>query len=288
MVEFADAGGIGPQAGFVASMVGYKMTGQAPSLHRGVPSPYLTFIVNLDAPVVVGTHSRAETDGSARAYDNILGGLHTHAAYLFQPEHQVGIQLAIHPLAARRVFGLPAAELTEIANDAAEVLGGGIGRMQQRVGECETWPQRFGLVNRYLVDRASAAPSFMTPRPEVAAGWRWMVAHRGLGRMDDLALHVAMSARQLTKLFRAEVGVPPKAVNRLIRFDLARQQIQQRAMAGDDLGLTDVATAAGYYDHAHLTRDFGDFLGCSPTAWIVEEFGNIQAGVPVDREQSVA
>jgi len=278
LIEFVDAPIDGPLRGVVGSMVGYRMTGQRPTLHRGVPSPALTFIVNLDTPIVAGTHPAADTDGSARAFDNLIGGLHTEAAYIFQPDRQAGIQLAVHPLAARRLFGVPASELDETSSDATDVLGDGVRRLQQRVGEEASWQERFDSVERYLVDRGSAAPSFASPRTEVAAAWRWMVAHRGRGRMDDLARHVLLSGRQLTKLFRAELGVPPKAVNRLIRFDLARQTIQARALRGDPTGLTEVAHECGYYDHAHLVRDFQDFLGCSPTAWLAEEGRNIQAG----------
>src|SRR5699024_2568213 len=113
-------------------------------------------------------------------------------------------------------------------------------------------------------------PTFAAPRPEVVAGWRWMSAHRGSGRMDALSRHVAMSSRQLTKLFRDEVGVPPKVVNRLIRFDDDCRRLKDRASRGAPLGLTEIAHAAGYYDHAHMTREFGEFLGCSPRAWVAE------------------
>lgn len=278
LIEFVDAPIHGPLQGVVGSMVGYRLTGQRPSLHRGVPSPSLTLIVNLDTPIVAGTHPGADTDGSARAIDNLIGGLQTGAAYIFQPDRQAGIQLAVHPLAARRLLGVPASELDETSNDATDVLGDGVRRLQQRVGEEASWQERFDSVERYLVDRGSAAPSFAAPRTEVAAAWRWMVAHRGRGRMDALARHVLLSGRQLTKLFRAEVGIPPKAVNRLIRFDHARQAIQAATLVGGPTGLTQVAHACGYYDHAHLVRDFQAFLGCSPTEWVAEEVRNIQAG----------
>ena len=49
--------------------------------------------------------------------------------------------------------------------------------------------------------------------------------------------------------------------------------------AGGSLDLSRIAVDLGYYDHAHLVRDFGDFAGLSPTAWIAEEFRNVQAGV---------
>ena len=276
-LEFVNAPVTGPLDDLAGSMVGYRMSGQEPSLHRGVPSPSLTFIVNLDTPINVGTHRGADADGSARMYDNILGGLHMHAAYLFQPDRQAGIQLEINPMRARAIFGVPAAELTELADDAASVLGDGLLRLRERLGNEPDWSVRFDALRTYLVDRASAAPSFAAPRTEVAAAWRWMIEHRGCGRMDDLSRHVYLSGRQLTKLFHAELGVTPKAANRLVRFHVARERIQARAITGD-LRLTDVAHSAGYYDHAHLTREFGAFMGCSPTDWLAEEFANIQAG----------
>lgn len=276
-LEFIDAPVTGPLADVADSMVGYRMTGQEPSLHRGVPSPSLTFIVNLDTPIVTGTHAGADCDGTAMPYDNILGGLHMRAAYLFQPERQAGIQLAISPLRARAIFGVPASELTDIANGAESVLGSGLLRLRERIGNEAAWPVRFAMLQHYLLDRLGSAPSFTAPRTEVTAAWRWMLARGGCGRMDDLARYVHLSGRQLTKLFHAEFGLTPKAVNRLIRFHRARSLIQARAVGGD-LAITDIAYETGYYDHAHLTREFGEFLGCSPTAWLSEEFANIQAG----------
>ncbi|MDN5853112.1 MAG: AraC family transcriptional regulator [Actinomycetia bacterium] len=276
-LEFVDAPVTGPLGDVADSMVGYRMTGQQPTLHRGVPSPSLTFIVNLDTPIVAGTHAGAHGDGTARAYDNIVGGLHMQAAYLFQPDRQAGIQLGINPLRARALFGVPAAELTAIANDAESVLGSDLVRLRDRVGHESDWSAQFGLVQRYLLDRLGAAPSFTAPRTEVAAAWRWMLGHGGCGRMDDLSRYVHLSGRQLSKLFNAEFGVTPKAANRLVRFHRARSIIQTRAVEGA-LSISDVAYETGYYDHAHLTREFGDFLGCSPSAWLAEEFANIQAG----------
>jgi AraC-like DNA-binding protein len=277
-VVFVESTTDGPLHGIVGSLVGYQMSGQQPTLHRGVPSPSLTFIINLETPIVTGTHARANDDGSATAHDNVLSGLHTHAAYVFQPDRQAGLQLAVHPLATRRLFGVPASELVETSHEAADVIGDGIRRVQEQLAEEASWQRRFETVERYLVDRASAAPSFGAPRTEVVAAWRWMVAHRGNGRMDDLARHVLLSTRQLTKLFRAELGVPPKVVNRLIRFDRARQTIQAAVLQGRRPALSEVAHACGYYDHAHLVRDFQAFLGCSPTTWLAEEGRNIQAG----------
>ena len=40
--------------------------------------------------------------------------------------------------------------------------------------------------------------------------------------------------------------------------------------------LAGVAAQCGYFDHAHLDRDFAQFAGINPRGWIAEERRNIQ------------
>jgi AraC-like DNA-binding protein len=41
-------------------------------------------------------------------------------------------------------------------------------------------------------------------------------------------------------------------------------------------GLADVAAECGFYDQAHLTREWHDLAGCTPTTWLAEEQGTVQ------------
>ena len=34
----------------------------------------------------------------------------------------------------------------------------------------------------------------------------------------------------------------------------------------------------GYFDQAHLAREFRALAGCPPSQWLAEEFRNVQAG----------
>ncbi len=43
---------------------------------------------------------------------------------------------------------------------------------------------------------------------------------------------------------------------------------------------------AGYADQSHLTREFRQMAGCSPTQWLVEERRNIQDGGHANRPDS--
>jgi AraC-like DNA-binding protein len=58
------------------------------------------------------------------------------------------------------------------------------------------------------------------------------------------------------------VGLPPKTLARIFRFDRAVSLLAQR-----DARLADVAFECGYYDQAHLNRDFRGFAGTSPASF---------------------
>ncbi|GAA4058964.1 helix-turn-helix domain-containing protein [Streptomyces shaanxiensis] len=265
--------------GMVVSAVGYRSAGVRPALHRGLPSPYLTLIFSLDGPVVSG-HTPEQVHGSdAARTDIVVGGLHQRPAYVLQPEHEAGIQLSVHPLAARRLLGMPAGELSdELVVSGADVLGRDACEVHERLCAQGTWSERFALVTDYLQRRAAAAGRTAEVRPEVCEAWAWLARHRGAGTLDGLAAHVALSPRRLTTLFRAETGIGPKQAARLMRFQHARGAVVRAVTAGHAPDLARVAADCGYYDHSHLVRDFRQYTDLSPTGWLAEECRNIQAG----------
>jgi AraC-like DNA-binding protein len=274
--EFVSAARLLPDA--VVSTVGYRITSPAPVIHRGLPSPALTVVLSLDDPIVTGLSPAHATGPDAYRNQIILGGLHTSPAYIAQPAVQSGIQLAVRPLEARALFGLPAGELRDLTTEGADVLGKSATQLREQICEMNTWPERFAVLARYLRGRYADAAHRKQPRPEVLEAWRWIAWHRGTGSMAGLAQHVLLSQRQLTTVFRAEVGLTPKAVSRLMRFENARQRLAQTVRSSTPSDITAVAHACGYFDHSHLVRDFQQYVGTSPTQWLTEERRNIQAG----------
>ncbi len=79
--------------------------------------------------------------------------------------------------------------------------------------------------------------------------------------IDDLAEQAAMSSRQLRRAFLQEIGIGPKLLCRLLRF----QQVFA-AFDRDDQEWASVAVACGYYDQAHLIRDFRQFANETPAS----------------------
>jgi transcriptional regulator GlxA family with amidase domain len=75
-----------------------------------------------------------------------------------------------------------------------------------------------------------------------------------------------MSYRQLSRLFRERLGFGPKPLVRLGRFQRAL-----RALEGPGhRSLSEAALGAGYFDQAHLARDFRLFAGIAPGRYVRE------------------
>lgn len=264
--------------GVVASTVGYSATGQQPGLHRGMPSPHLTFIISLDGSITTGESSEHLASPGAYRNEVLVSGLHTAPAYVHVPRHEAGIQLALHPLAARALFGVPARELNPLTVEGTDLLGAAIARLREQLLEEPDWSRRFDRLAAYLRRRYAAAGRSARIRPELAEAWTWMARHRGTGSVRGLAEHVALSPRQLRALFDREVGRSPKTVSRLMRFSSASEQIADGVRTGRPRPLADVAHSCGYSDQSHLVREFREFTHTAPTGWVGEERRNIQAG----------
>jgi AraC-like DNA-binding protein len=260
---------------FVAWYSGYRQAGLAPAIHRGLPSPYLTMIITLDEPLHLAVHTDARRPPGD--YVTLLGGLHTTPVIVSHQGSQSGIQLGLKPLGARLLLGLPAGELYGVDTDAREVLGRTAVEIQERVQVAPTWPQRFTVLDELLLRQLGDGPP---ASPEVAQAWRVLLASRGTTAVPELAREAGWSSRQLATRFRTEIGFTPKVAARVVRFDRARRLLQRRVAASGPPELAALAAACGYYDQAHLAREFRALAGCPPSRWIAEEFRNVQAPSP--------
>ena len=71
---------------------------------------------------------------------------------------------------------------------------------------------------------------------------------------------LGLSARQLERLCREHVGVGPASLYRQLRMRYANWLIENT-----DRSITDIAIEAGFADCAHLSRQFKDAYGFSPS-----------------------
>ena len=276
-----------PLRPYVAAYTGYRQRGVPPARHRGLPSPYLTLIFTLDEPLTIAAHP--DPGQPPGEFGTLLGGLHSVPALITHAGAQSGIQVALRPLGARALLGLPAGELAALDLPAEAVLGGVCAELREKLECAAGWPERFAVLDEILLRRAGLSSAGLSSAglswaadadvaPEVSWAWHELLREGGATRVSELAAGTGWSERHLTSRFRTEIGLAPKAAARVVRFDRARKLLVRKLTAGGDYLLADLAADCGYFDQAHLAREFRALAGCPPSQWLAEEFRNVQAG----------
>jgi AraC-like DNA-binding protein len=210
----------GPLSAVVGEHHGYRERGVAPMRHLGLPSPWLTVIFTLHEPLHIAQH--VDPSQQPSSFDALVGGLHTSPAVVVHDGAQSGIQLAMSPLGARALLGMPAGELASIDLHAVDVLGPLARELHERLATAPDWPSRFALLDQYLGRRLDEVSR---PPREVCQAWRMLRSSRGTAPIAAIAREVGWSERHLAAQFHTEIGLAPKAAARVIRFDRARRMI---------------------------------------------------------------
>jgi AraC-like DNA-binding protein len=243
-------------AGVVARRYcGYVERADRPLRRREVATGCVSLIVSFGDPIDLVEMSG--TPPGRRRLTSFVAGLHDGFAITEYVGPQCGVQVDLTPLGARRLLGAP----HEIAGGCVafdDVLGRAGRELTERLADAPDWAARFELLDRELVHRLAEAP-----QPDRAVEWAWHQLERTHGRVPItvLADEIGWSRRHFADRFRADVGLPPKPVARVLRF---RRAVD--LLTGGRVGsLADVAAASGYADHSHLVREFRALGGCTPS-----------------------
>lgn len=248
---------------YVDSYVGFDLRGLPAGVHCGPPGRALTAVISLSVPLELAGVDR---EASVTRFSSVAGGLMCRSVAIHHDGRQQGVQLSLTPLGARVIYGMPAAELAERLVPLDELLGSLAVELVDRLRAATTWAARFAVLDALLlraVGRRADGDRVPRERPEVAEAWRRLVAARGRVQIGAIAAELGWSRRYLTERFRDEVGLSPKTVARVLRFEHAHELAAARV----PLPWADVASVSGYADQAHLVRDWREFTNRTPTAW---------------------
>ena len=163
------------------------------------------------------------------------------------------MHIDVSPWAAYALFKVPMHELARTTVPLDDVLPA------ELVGPLEdspSWDDRFALLDDFFARRLldGTAPEVF---PEVVWAWERLCSTHGQARVSSLAEELGWSRKRLVARFREQIGLPPKAVARLLRFERARSLVGRMSWA-------DLAFACGFSDQSHLISEFRAFTGRTP------------------------
>ena len=166
------------------------------------------------------------------------------------------MQIDLSPVGAHLLFRLPMHELADSVVTLEDLFGRAGLRLHEALASAGGFPERFARLDDFFLARLDDA---LSPVPSITRALGRLRATAGSVPVAALAAEVGCSRRYLTAGFREHVGVTPKLLGRILRFQHAIRLMDSRA-----LGWAEISQSCGYYDQAHLIRDFNQFAGCAP------------------------
>jgi AraC-like DNA-binding protein len=234
-----------PLAGRVTSYYGFEEQTPEPVRQREGPG--------VDVVVILTFEEHWLIDGER--HTSFVGGLYERQVTTEHPGRSLGMQVNLDPLAARALVGAPLDELAHRTVPLEDVLDEPF--LIERLADTPDWDARFALLDDMLVPRIVDAQ----PSREVAWAWQRLCATDGRVAIGALAAELGWSRKRIVACFRDEIGLPPKAVARLLRFERARQ------LAGT-MPWGELAFECGFADQSHLISEFRRITGRTPETFL--------------------
>jgi AraC-like DNA-binding protein len=257
-----------PLRAFIDRYVGYRLSGYAPGVHRGLPSRHLTFIVSVGPTIDV--IRQTDPHQAPASYRCVVSGLQARTAAISYGAHQEGVAIELSPLGARAMFGIASGALWDTSLECTDLVGGRGWELWERLQGVSEWPRRFAVCDAVLLRWADNEVRVPT---ELRHAWHTLVRSGGTAAVSELAEEVGWSRQHLARRFRNEFGLGPKLAARVVRFDRAHTMLRSTPPY---VSIAQVAAACGYFDQAHLNHDFVELAGCTPSQLLGEELPSFQ------------
>jgi len=244
-------------SGLVARLTGYQENGWRLTGAVEMASLIVPLIVSFGAPfsIALGRKPAAGDDHASFA-----AGLYAGHVMMHSGGDCACVQVDFTPLGAYRFFGLPMRELSSRMVGLDDLADREITELRRRLEDADDWNDRLDLAEAFVVERLRRGPELSRA---VVSAYRELAFCHGNIRIEAIATRLGWSRKHLSQRFQDEIGLSPKSLARIMRFnrtlDLANREAQP-----DWAGL---AAECGYADQAHLTREFGEFAGATPTGW---------------------
>lgn len=245
------------------------------------PSPYLADIVKhfliLESDINGRTGHRLFPDGHpgivfqygdslTRYADNTLihprSFLYGQVSKFHNTVAENNIRLLIvvlQPYGVHALTGIPAHELTDTILSLQLLWGSTVCELEERLPYAS---HKVQLVESFLAQQLFR---YNNTADIIKQTVRLIYQHHGGAAVTQLSASLHIHERQLERKFREQVGISPKQFSNIVRLQYFLKLLRNRP-AG--VNITGLAYESGYYDQAHMIREFRKSTGITPRQYI--------------------
>ncbi|NGM62213.1 AraC family transcriptional regulator [Sphingobacterium sp. SGG-5] len=166
------------------------------------------------------------------------------------------------PIGIFQLTGIDLDSFTDQIIDAEAVFGKDINELYEKIMTLNDKTQILGMIDEFLCMKARERKKHN--RPCILTSLSLLNQHAGNISVRMLQKATNTNPRTLERSFRSEIGMSPKMYQRLLRFNQAKQYIEENQYTA----WWEVAVRFGFYDPSHFISEFQTFAGQTPKEYI--------------------
>jgi AraC-like DNA-binding protein len=168
------------------------------------------------------------------------------------------IVVVLEPYALFTHFRTAAYELNDHTVPLEDLFGQETCNLQEQILMAVTTAAAIDIIENFLLKR-------ITSRRHLTADFKMAMnliyQHQGIMSIEDLLKTLPTTERQLERKFREHIGTSPKRFADTIKFQHFLKLLQKQT---NKKKIAELIYESGYYDHAHLNRNFRKMTGFTP------------------------
>ena len=137
---------------------------------------------------------------------------------------------------------------------------------EQHCGKVAKFVRKFATAERFLLKHSAGR---LVANPAVEYALQEILRQPDQISLARLNQNIGYSQKHFIDLFKRQIGIAPKSYLRIVRFQKAVTQIEQRR----EVNWTIIAHDCGFFDQAHFINDFKSFSGFTPEEYVRRKNG---------------
>jgi AraC-like DNA-binding protein len=234
---------------------------------RIFPSGTLELVVNLVEDEFRISRDPASGDPPCRFPGAIVSGCYAKPFEIDARVHASVVGVHFKPGGAAGFLGVSPGKLADSHVALEDLWGTRAIELRERLCVASSSTDRFRILEQALSDRLARARE-----PRRAIEPALVAFERPRADVGRVAGELGLSRRRFIELFSEDVGMTPKRYARVRRF----QRALALATRGPAQGWTELALACGYFDQAHLCREWAELAGVSPARFAALSDGRVK------------
>ncbi|GAA5219504.1 helix-turn-helix domain-containing protein [Membranihabitans marinus] len=173
--------------------------------------------------------------------------------------------IRFHPYGFANLVSVPIKNLANKETPISELFDQNVAiELEQKIIEANDNSERIGIIENFLFNTLNDKTTIDTI---VKTTVDTLLLTNGSTSISNILKDNTSQRRQLERKFVKQIGVSPKQLSKVIRLQAALKMLLNHKAEN----LTDIAYENEYFDQAHFIKDFKEFTGINPKAFLGNE-----------------